>query len=193
VITPRRHPAPAWGFVCPGAIVLSDGGVYDNPGLETVWKDYQTVLVSDGGKKLAPDKQPAHNWLSQTYRVLETIDSQVGSLRKRQLIDGYKNPANDHDGTYWGIGSQVKDYGLADPIDAPEAHVVELANTATRLQAMDGRYLGAGSRITPKRARIVMSADATKTATHVHAMTSLMVSSITNLCMFEPNYLTCLV
>ena len=33
--------------------MLSDGGVYDNLGLETVWKRYQTVLVSDGGGKLA--------------------------------------------------------------------------------------------------------------------------------------------
>ena len=33
-------------------VVLSDGGVYDNLGLETVWKRYQTVLVSDAGGKL---------------------------------------------------------------------------------------------------------------------------------------------
>ena len=45
--------------------------------------------VNDGGKKLAPDEQPAHNWLCQTYRVLEVIDNQVGNLRKRQLIAGY--------------------------------------------------------------------------------------------------------
>ena len=32
---------------------LSDGGVYDNLGLETVWKRYKTILVSDGGGKMA--------------------------------------------------------------------------------------------------------------------------------------------
>jgi NTE family protein len=32
--------------------VLTDGGVYDNLGLETAWKKYQTVLVSDGGGKM---------------------------------------------------------------------------------------------------------------------------------------------
>lgn len=121
-------------------LVLSDGGVYDNLGLETVWKDYRTVLVSDGGKKLEPEEGPAHNWLGQTYRVLEVIDNQVGSLRKRQIIAGYTTPADGHDGTYWGIGSHVKDYRLADPIEAPETDVVELANTATCLQALDGRY-----------------------------------------------------
>ena len=32
--------------------VLSDGGVYDNLGLETVFKRYKTLLVSDAGQKL---------------------------------------------------------------------------------------------------------------------------------------------
>jgi NTE family protein len=30
-------------------VVLTDGGVYDHLGLETVWKKYTTILVSDGG------------------------------------------------------------------------------------------------------------------------------------------------
>jgi hypothetical protein len=34
-------------------VVLSDGGVYDNLGLEPVFKRYDTVLVSDGGAKMA--------------------------------------------------------------------------------------------------------------------------------------------
>src|ERR1039457_2577222 len=33
-------------------VVLTDGGVYDNLGLETAWKEYTTVLVSDGGGHL---------------------------------------------------------------------------------------------------------------------------------------------
>ena len=32
-------------------VVLTDGGVYDNLGLETAWKRYQTILVSDAGGK----------------------------------------------------------------------------------------------------------------------------------------------
>ena len=30
-------------------VFLTDGGVYDNLGLETAWKRYRTILVSDGG------------------------------------------------------------------------------------------------------------------------------------------------
>ena len=32
-----------------GELWLSDGGVYDNLGLETAWKRYRMLLVSDGG------------------------------------------------------------------------------------------------------------------------------------------------
>ena len=36
---------------------LNDGGNYDNLGLEPIWKNHQTVLVSDGGAvfEYAPD------------------------------------------------------------------------------------------------------------------------------------------
>jgi NTE family protein len=39
-------------------LVLSDGGVYDNLGLETVWKRYKTVLVSDAGGRMAAEPDP---------------------------------------------------------------------------------------------------------------------------------------
>jgi NTE family protein len=32
-------------------VVQTDGGVYDNLGLETAWKKYTTVLVSNGGRE----------------------------------------------------------------------------------------------------------------------------------------------
>src|SRR5262249_17733450 len=39
-------------------IILTDGGVYDNLGLETAWKRYQTILVSDAGGKTQPEEEP---------------------------------------------------------------------------------------------------------------------------------------
>ena len=47
-------------------MVLTDGGVYDNMGLETVWKRYQTVLVSDAGAKIEPEEAPHEDWARQT-------------------------------------------------------------------------------------------------------------------------------
>jgi len=120
-------------------VVLSDGGVYDNLGLETVWKRYQTILVSDGGGKLQPEEEPKSDWARHAYRVLDVIDNQVRSLRKRQLIEAYINPNDDHDGTYWGIRTQIGDYGLPDSLPCPFDRTLQLAQTPTRLKRMDAQ------------------------------------------------------
>src|SRR5262249_32299411 len=69
--------------------ILSDGGVYDNLGLETITKRYTTLLVSDAGQKIAPEPDPHRDWARHSLRVLDIVDNQVRSLRKRNLIDSY--------------------------------------------------------------------------------------------------------
>lgn len=122
-------------------VILSDGGVYDNLGLETVWKRYKTVLVSDGGGKLRAEEEPKSDWARHSYRVLDLIDNQVRSLRKRQLIDSFKTPKTDVNhraGTYWGIRTNIADYGLpaSDRFDCAHDRTMELAETPTRLKRM---------------------------------------------------------
>jgi NTE family protein len=95
-------------------VFLADGGVYDNLGLETVWKEYDTVLVSDGGSATAPDPAPHTDWLRFTQRVIDLIDNQVRSLRKRQVIASYTS--GDRHGTYWGITGHLADYHVDDPL-----------------------------------------------------------------------------
>jgi NTE family protein len=56
--------------------ILSDGGVYDNLGLETIAKRYQTLLVSDAGQKIAPEEDPHRDWARHSLRVLDTVDNQ---------------------------------------------------------------------------------------------------------------------
>jgi len=116
-------------------VFLTDGGVYDNLGLETAWKRYQTVLVSDGGGKLQPEEEPKSDWARHSYRVLNLIDNQVRSLRKRQVIDSYKSGARK--GAYWGIRTNIADYKLADPLDCPFDRTMALAETPTRLKRLD--------------------------------------------------------
>jgi NTE family protein len=119
-------------------VILTDGGVYDNLGLETAWKKYQTVLVSDGGGKMDAEEEPKADWARHSYRVLNIIDNQVRSLRKRQVIDSYIR--KDRDGTYWGIRSQTKDYQINPVLPCPENRTQELANTPTRLKRLDEDY-----------------------------------------------------
>jgi len=117
-------------------VVLSDGGVYDNLGLETAWKRYKNVLVSDAGGQMQPEEDPKSDWARHAYRVLSIIDNQVRALRKRQLIAAYKDQAEPHDGAYWGIRSNISHYGLDDSIDCPHDKSLALANTSTRLKRL---------------------------------------------------------
>jgi len=119
--------------------VLTDGGVYDNLGLETAWKRCKTVLVSDGGGHMGDNPRPHGDWLRQMFRVTGVIDNQVRSLRKRQVIDSYTLPAGDPNhraGAYWGIRSDIANYGLADALPCPLKQTTTLADVATRLAAL---------------------------------------------------------
>jgi NTE family protein len=114
--------------------ILSDGGVYDNLGLETV-KRFSTLLVSDAGQKITPDGDPAHDWARHSVRVLDIEDNQVRSLRKRHLIDAYQR--GDHTGTYWGIRTNFADYHLpSDPLNCLHRDPAPLAAIPTRLEKM---------------------------------------------------------
>jgi NTE family protein len=112
-------------------VILSDGGVYDNLGLETAWKRCKKVLVSDGGGHMADMPRIARNWGSQGIRVSKALDNQVRALRKRQIVEGYKSELRS--GTYWGIRSHVKDYPAGSPFDCDEKKTGLLADVPTRL------------------------------------------------------------
>ncbi|MEA2941127.1 MAG: hypothetical protein QOD09_1656 [Bradyrhizobium sp.] len=115
--------------------ILSDGGVYDNLGLETITKRYATLLVSDAGQKIAPEPDPHRDWARHSLRVLDTVDNQVRSLRKRHLIESFQR--KDHTGTYWGIRTSFADYKLPDdPLQCATRNPIPLAEIPTRLQAM---------------------------------------------------------
>lgn len=116
-------------------VILTDGGVYDNLGLETAWKRYDTILVSDGGGKMGADPEPKDDWVRHSKRILDLIDNQVRSLRKRQVIDSFENHARK--GTYWGIRTNIRGYGLDDSLDCDIAKTTILGNTPTRLKALD--------------------------------------------------------
>jgi NTE family protein len=134
-----------FSFVEPGVpddmlhdIALADGGVYDNLGLETVWKRFETVLVSDAGAALGRNPRPARNWGLLGLRVVDIIFGQVASLRTREVIDSYL--ARERTGAYWGIRSDIDNYHLADALPCPLARTTELAATPTRLAKLDPVY-----------------------------------------------------
>ncbi|MBB2832240.1 UNVERIFIED_ORG: NTE family protein [Rhizobium esperanzae] len=76
--------------VGPGRAILSDGGVYDNHGIESALKRCDCLLVSDAGAPWRSSNRGYWNYLSQLKRVLDTTDNQVRALRRRDLIGGFK-------------------------------------------------------------------------------------------------------
>lgn len=120
-------------------LVLSDGGVYDNLGLETVWKRFKTVLVSNGGAPFETEEDPARDWGRHMYRILNLIDHQVRSLRVREVMAAFRNKLDEHKGTYWGITTNIADYQLADALACDFGATTTLAQTPTRLQRLPKR------------------------------------------------------
>jgi len=127
---------------------LADGGVYDNLGLETAWKTCKPVLVSDGGGAMEPDEGRLgpfggyrwRDWATQMIRVTNVIDNQVRSLRKQQTIEGYGAPEGSDQhrfGAYWGIRSDIANFGLPTSMEAPYEETLKLAKVATRLASLD--------------------------------------------------------
>ena len=115
-------------------VVLMDGGVYDNLGLEPALKPrFNTILVSDSGGKMQPVEKPRFFWIFQVFRLINLIDNQVRSLRKRQIISIYKEGRRD--GVYWGNFSDIKRYKVEFALDAPEDKTLKLAKLRTRLWA----------------------------------------------------------
>lgn len=148
VLSPSIHDVSGYQFVAGSGddpalgqapyttrLVLSDGGVYDNLGLETAWKRCQTILVSDGGGQMPPAPEPPSDWARLSVRVMKTIDNQVRTLRKQQVIDGYKSGLRT--GTYWGIRSHMADFPAPSELQFEQGAVEALAAYPTRLSKVD--------------------------------------------------------
>lgn len=114
--------------------VLTDGGVYDNLGLEPIWKRYKTILVSDAGRRMEDDLDPATDWPRHSRRLIDLLQSQISSLRRKQVVSSYLN--REREGAYWGIQTNIADYGLATALDCPHAKTLKIAAIETRLAAM---------------------------------------------------------
>ncbi len=123
-------------------VLLTDGGVYDNLGLEPIVKRYMTIFASDGGAPFARTADVSANWLFQLQRVVDVIDNQVRALRVRDLIARFKATAaqppgpidpNVRFGTFWGIDTDPAKVSPAGALPCAGATVTQLAHLGTRL------------------------------------------------------------
>lgn len=111
--------------------ILTDGGVYDNLGLERVWKRCRTILVSNAGRNIPDIGNPSGFWWGQAYRTINIIQGQAENSRKRMLFsmanEGQRKVA------YWSIDTPPTSYaGCSDAI-ATDDESVRAAALRTRL------------------------------------------------------------
>ena len=111
--------------------ILTDGGVYDNLGLERIWRRCRTILVSNGGRSTPELGAPTGRWVGQVFRVLNLIQQQAEDCRKRILF-GVHN-LEQRRVAYWSIDTPIGAYGLTDAIDMAVEATAVAANLRTRL------------------------------------------------------------
>jgi NTE family protein len=96
---------------CISDMRLTDGGNYDNMGLEPVWKDHAFVLVSDAGGLFSFGPDEGLPWRIQRYQAIQ--ESQTRALRKRWLISNFL--ARELTGAYWSVSSACSRYSPTAP------------------------------------------------------------------------------
>jgi NTE family protein len=117
----------------PSRLWLTDGGVYDNLGMQTV-QSFHTVLASDGGAPLSYANRVGHNWGSQTLRTVGLVHAQVSRLRRHQFVDELVR--GERLGALWTIATRMTDYTASDMLPCPFPATRLLADLPTRLAKM---------------------------------------------------------
>ena len=87
---------------------LTDGGVYDNTGMEPVWNSNEVVLISDAG---TPFDLKVPKWFgSRIMRYVDIGRNQVGALRRRAIIRrlhrGYQTVREDEEPSACALSEQ---------------------------------------------------------------------------------------
>jgi NTE family protein len=115
-------------------LTLTDGGAYDNLGLEPI-DTYEHVLVSDAGAPFGMQEEAKTDPLGQLSRALDIATDQARGLRSRYLIELAK--LRGQKAAYWGIDTQYDKYAAANKLRFDPAKTDGLRHIRTRLNAFN--------------------------------------------------------
>lgn len=130
-------------------LVLTDGGVYDNMGLQALER-CSTVLVCDAGAPFEMQARPGRLWPNQTLRALAIMTEQTRALRRRMLMADFgANQKLDQQsqgprkkGVYWKLNTKISDFELADALVTDNAKSAALQHVRTRLNSFTPQEKG---------------------------------------------------
>jgi NTE family protein len=112
------------------SIDVTDGGVFDNLGVEPVWTDHTIVLVSDASPSFGPSPDLGPIWPS--IRPIVSLLEQATVVRKRWLISNFLK--GDLEGAYWGIASLPRNYGTVPGSQAYDGDLIERYLSQVRIE-----------------------------------------------------------
>jgi NTE family protein len=117
----------------PSRLWLTDGGVYDNLGLQPAQR-FHTVLASDGGAPFSYATRVRHDWASQTLRTVLLVYEQVSRLRRSQFR--HEVARKERLGALWTIKDDMTRYPAPGTLPCPFSATRLLADLPTRLAKM---------------------------------------------------------
>ncbi len=117
-------------------IVLTDGGVYDNLGVEPVWKRLKTVLISNASRPFADIADPDSDWLSQMRRTIDILMDQQEAMRERIIVQAYKT--GHRRGALWGLQTTLANYVCNDQAGLSDSELDYAKTFRTRLNEFTG-------------------------------------------------------
>jgi predicted acylesterase/phospholipase RssA len=117
-------------------VELTDGGVFDSLAVETVWRRFETVLVSDGkGQRAFTESRSgffAH--LTHLSDLIAASDNELRALRRREVLTAYLR--GEKRGTYWNVANDIRHFGVPDALPCPREETSTLAAVPSRLSML---------------------------------------------------------
>jgi NTE family protein len=127
-------------FVLGPDVLLTDGGVYDNLGVEPVWRTYKTLLVSDAGRPFASVENSGQGIIRRLKRATDISIEQVGAVRRRWLVEEFLGGRRN--GAIWTIHSRLPDFPVTSAQGYPEGICKLIHTVRTDLDAFSPAEIG---------------------------------------------------
>ena len=113
--------------------LLADGGIYDNMGLEPIWKRYGTLLVSNAGDAVDEDAHPT-DWGRLMLRIVGLMHRQAENNRQRQLM--ILSQLQQRKVAYWPLRNDGSNYPKPSAAQLSKADIHKAQNEGVRLWSL---------------------------------------------------------
>ena len=113
--------------------LLADGGIYDNMGLEPIWKRYHTLLVSNSGSAFEEEKHP-EDWARLMLRIIGMMHRQAENNRQRPLMLLAK--LGERRVAYWPLRNRNTNYPKPSPVIPSADDIARAQDEDVRLKSL---------------------------------------------------------